>query len=293
VITDRQGKYIACSLPQQGSLQARVVFDERNSAYGDVKTPGPDGIAEIDFSLRMTDPQQVVIVVVDFDSRAPIRDAVMELPGLELRAVTDRFGRVTFPEVRPGRHQLRVEHLGYGVHVSPIAVAAEPGMFEVHVPAQALALRGIEVAVRSARELRRRGRGVRQNVIDREDIERLSRIVEHVGHLAERIPGLRVQETYYATGGGLRDGVCVRSPRGGSVRTLSAAAVPCAVVFLDDMPVADGDILLSLSPDVIEAVEFVNAVEAGPRYGTVAGQAGVLLVWTRGNGPYAKRQGGR
>jgi outer membrane receptor for ferrienterochelin and colicin len=65
---------------------------------------------------------------------------------------------------------------------------------------------------------------------------------------------------------------------------------------IDDMPVqgaagpelADlqAETLLNLPPTSIESIEYLSAAEAGPKYGTGA-MRGVLVIYTRGKGPYA------
>lgn len=287
VTAGADGRYIVCGLPEGAPLDARVRVDGRSADHAGVAGPGLAGFAERDLTLSLTDPQPVTITLIDHESGSPIRDAEVALPSLGLRAVTNRRGTVSFAAVRPGTHEVRIDHLGYGTHSRDIVMGTEPEVLEVRVPARAIALQGIEVTVRSAIQEARRTRGTRINVMDREEIARLERTAEHVGHLAQRIPGLRLTETYHGFSG-LRSGICIRGHRG----TTGSGAEPCVVIILDGLPLADTDVLLALGPDAIEAIEYINPIEAGPRYGTVAGQVGALLVWTRGNGPYARRTGG-
>jgi hypothetical protein len=284
VRADAEGRFVACALPATGTLRARVAMAGRVTDH-EVEAPGAAGLLVRDLALRTTLPQPVVVIVQDHESGRPIQDAIVVLPGLDLRGVTNRQGRLTFDAVPPGRHDFRIEHIAYGSHLRDLTVGTEPETFEVRVPTQAIALSGIEVTVRPVVEEARRTRGTRINVMDRTEIAKLERTSEHVGHLAQRIPGLRMQETFTKVGG-LRDGICVTGSRG----VTASGAEPCMVIILDNIPLGDTSILLSLAPDAIESIEFLNPVEAGPRYGTVAGQAGALLVWTRGNGPYAQQR---
>jgi hypothetical protein len=282
-VAGTDGAFIICGVPEGGTFAAAVALGERRTEHAAVDGPGSAGFAERELTLRVTQPQPVVVFVQDYESGRPIADAAVSMPGLQLGGVTNRQGRVAFADVPPGTHDIRVEHIAYGAHSREISIGTAPETLELRVPAQAIALQGIQVTARSVLAEARRTRGVRVNVVDRDEIARLEHASEHVGHLAQRIAGLQVEETYHGEGG-LRNGICVRVPRG-------TTSGPCAVVVLDGIPLADTAILLALRPDAIESVEFLNAVEAGPRYGTVAGQSGALIIWTRGNGPYVKRGG--
>lgn len=274
------GSFVACWVPDGSTLIATASHVGRTGTATRLDALGAAGHAELELALQVTGPQPVALHLQDWESGRAIRDAVVLLPELGLRGVSDRSGRVTFDAVRPGTHELRIEHIAYGTHVRDVDVGAEPASFEVRVPAAAIALDGIEVTVRSALEAVRRTRGVRVNVMTRTDIARLELTAEHVGHLAMRFPGLKFTETFHGEGG-VRSGVCIENLRGASMGT----ADPCVLVVVDDIPVREPAILMSLSPSAIESIEYINALEAGPRYGTLS-TAGVLLVYTRGNGPY-------
>ena len=62
-----------------------------------------------------------------------------------------------------------------------------------------------------------------------------------------------------------------------------------AQVVVDGVRIADGpDFLLRTSASQIESIEFVTPVQAQITYG-IGGDTtnGVVVVWTRGKGPYA------
>lgn len=253
---------------------AAVSLDEGATAHVQLAVPA---------AAPTIEPGPVTLLLEDFDSGRPIADAAVSLPDIAASAVTDRQGRASFGAVPPGTHKLRMEHVAYGVHVRPIDVGAGGETFAVRVPQKAIALQGIEVTVRTTLEEARRSRGSRLNVLDRSAISRVEDAAEHVGHLAQRLPGLYVRETYHLLGG-LRMGLCIQARR---VHTFSESE-HCAVIYLDDMPVWDTSHVLAIPPDEIESIEFLPPNEAGQRYGTNAGLVGVLLVHTLGRGPYAR-----
>ena len=51
--------------------------------------------------------------VVDIETRDPLDEAIVEIPELGIRVITDATGRVEFPDLPTGRHRLRVERVNY------------------------------------------------------------------------------------------------------------------------------------------------------------------------------------
>ncbi len=51
--------------------------------------------------------------VVDTETRDPLNEAIVEIPELGIRVITDATGRVEFPDLPTGRHRLRVERVNY------------------------------------------------------------------------------------------------------------------------------------------------------------------------------------
>jgi hypothetical protein len=228
---------------------------------------------------------QLVLRLRDAGSGRVVPDAIVTLPDLGRTALSDGSGRTRLTRVPAGRHRLQVTHIGFAPHDQEILV--EPGIaaLDVALVPAALRLDTLEVAARSARAEARLTRGVRLNVLTRSEIAPLVQQVSHVGQLATRFPGLMLRETV-SDDGRITTGFCLESRRGTGIGTRA----PCAALVLDDIPISDVSILLALPLDAIESVEYLNALEAGPRWGSLS-TAGVLLVYTRGNGPY--RQGRR
>lgn len=152
-------------------------------------------------------------------------------------------------------------------------------------------LKPIEVVGTSAKTAVRRARGTRVDLLTRDDIAGLEARAFHVGDLVKQFPSLRVRELRHR--GGAMKGLCIESMR--SQMEMRAAACNSVMVVVDGTPYnpegAGGDqvleMLLDLSPNMLESVEYLSAAEAGPRYGT-GSKHGALVIYTRGNGPYAK-----
>jgi len=51
--------------------------------------------------------------VVDYATDDPLGDAIVDIPELGIRAITDESGRVEFPNLPTGRHRIFVERVGY------------------------------------------------------------------------------------------------------------------------------------------------------------------------------------
>ena len=89
-------------------------------------------------------------------------------------------------------------------------------------------------------------------------------------------------------------GLCIESAR--SQMETGGSACNSVMVVVDGAPYnPEGagqhtlQLLLELSPNMLESVEYLSAAEAGPRYGT-GSKHGALVIYTRGNGPYARQR---
>lgn len=134
------------------------------------------------------------------------------------------------------------------------------------------------------RELERRALGTRRDLLVREEIERHAGGARHVGDVVRRFPGMAVSD------GSGNTGVCIKSSRP-HTRLVPGRTPGCDAVrvYLDDAPVQDAQRLLATLPlEQVESVEFIPASRAGARYGTGTA-TGVLVVYTLGNGPHARR----
>jgi hypothetical protein len=260
----------------------RAVHGQRRGSAERISGLPTTRLAEQDLTIAVTPPSRVLIRLVELESGRSIAGAVVEIPASGLQGRTNQRGLLRFDVVAPGAQSFLVRHPLFGEHRVQIAVQGDQE-YEVRLPAALVALEQIEVVARSRVEDARRERGRRMDLMTREQIEPLTHSIQHVGDLARRFPGLQVRDYRLRTGERI---VCIESGRG-SV-SFSSGCRPVMVV-LDNVPVRDFAQLLNISPMHLESVEYINAAEAGGRYGTGSAR-GVLVVYTRGNGPYVQRE---
>jgi hypothetical protein len=197
----------------------------------------------------------VDLQVTDGETGAPLAGATVRLNGV-VRAVSDTTGRVFLLGLVPGRHQLDVAMLGRRAVSPEIEIAGgETLNLEVVLEPEAVELPGVEVS--SARgggsamhgRSRRGGWHVGRDEIARSRATRLSELLVRVGALRPN--------------GHLRQADC--RPR------LVADRIVLGETSLDIFPVQD-----------LEAVEVFSVGAVPAEYGgSLAGQCGVVVVWTR------------
>lgn len=217
---------------------------------------------------------------------APLAGAVVYVLETDWTAVTDSIGRFGFLDVPTGFYIVSVYHpemakLGLteppegvvGVEegrVSPIDFQVGSGL-EAGSADNPYMLEPLTVVTTRRSTERRRREGARLDVVSREEIELLEMTARNVGDLIREIPGLRVRD--------IGGSVCVQTRR--SIARGGGICPGMVPVFVDDARVWDaGSYLATLSPQLIERVEYLSAIIAGARYGSIGGR-GVLLVYTR------------
>ena len=265
-------------------------------------------------------PVRVVIHVVDPAGRRPIEGMEIRVGG-QPAATSDRRGDVTLAAVPAGTHTLEFTHRTYGSGSAQLTVTG-PGTaeFELPVPRREAVLDPLRVTARrmTAAELGDRSRGRRQNVLTRQDIEARQASARDVGDLVRTFPSLQVSEVQYPGSRTVKE-VCIidRSARGnaplvtrdamqqreeGQRRDASMDRRPVGreafhgatmseqcegvAVAIDDRLMAGqaGELLRGISMDQIESITYLRPSEATARFGTAGGN-GVILIYTRGNGP--------
>jgi hypothetical protein len=323
--SDASGRYHVCGVPPgvrflqlQGQLLGRM------SAVEEVELSGPSLVLH-DVELRMSEGERARIApgsgvvqerilaeaaahglgdlggeLSDATTGEPIRQAVVQIVGLPLQAISDGNGRFRFEDVRPGNWVLEVRHLGYDVTSDPVEVPGGRDVFvRMRVEPQAIALSGIEVTARSAVQELARITPFRRDIMYGQAMA----IEEERGARAHEIlrrtsPGIRVVERHREVGPPV---VCIEMNRGvqrfmntdNDMPSLSIAPACDGMVqlILDGLrvpPDETSDLLRTLPAADIESIEVLNPVEAATLYGTSGNVAnGVVVIHTRGRGPYA------
>lgn len=223
--------------------------------------------------------------LLDHLTGEPVGQAVVRTGNGGRQALSDAEGRFRFEGVQPGRYALEIRHLGYDVTTAPVEVPAGRDVdVELRVTPQAVELDGIEVTTRGAVEEIRRLTPFRRDIVYGEAMaieeERGARAYEI---LRRSVPGLRVSEVYPEQGPSY---VCIQTNR--RVQRIQSGSCANVQVVINDQRVYEGVEMLHRMPaSEIESMEFIPPAQAGARYGIGADVAnGVLLVYTRGRGPY-------
>jgi hypothetical protein len=284
-VTDETGAYRFCGLP----LQVPVTIAALRAGAGEpvqVRLAGAPAQRDLVMAeaphlaagAAASGRARVVVRLVDASSSRPIAGAKVRF-GRGLPEVrSDRNGQAVLQDVPPGTYGVEFESETYGSGTSRVAVTeGREVRVELRIPLRPVKLEPIAVvARREVRDIfdpRRSGRKL--NLIDRTEIDSRGAAVRNIVDLVRSLPGIRVK---YES--------CVeatRTPQGGGALAENVDKCTPVALFLDDQPV-DYQNIEQIPMDVIESVVFLTPTEAFGRYGFI-GQTGVLLVYTRGNGP--------
>ena len=211
---------------------------------------------------------KVIGWVTDKTTGGQLESAMVSIPSLELRRMTDRRGWFDLGEVPSGAYLLGVESLGYETLEDSIHV---PGgqTLEVRIPlaTEPIELEGITVTahsrfLESTGFFRRQGMGYNGRQWTAEEITEEDPIF--VEDLATQVLGLRRGRT-----------------RGGQKALIGRLG--CRMkLFIDDVRLDDFD-LDHLEPRNIQALEVWHgrASEMPVEYGPMRGLCGVILVWLK------------
>lgn len=240
--------------------------------------------------------------VRDQMSGTPVPFAVVRIADTPHQAVTDEDGRFLFQDIEPATYTLEVRNLGYVVTADAVEVPAGKDVFlGLRIAPQVMELEGLEVTTRSAVEQVTRLTPFRRDLVYGD----LMAWEEDRGALAYEIlrrssPGLRVTQVVREAG---PPTLCIKTnrriqplynppPVAGTPQLLGTPGVnQCdnPAVVVDGVRIPDGpDFLLHTPASEIESIEFMTPVHAQTAYGVFGGTSnGVVVIYTRGKGPYA------
>jgi hypothetical protein len=204
-----------------------------------------------------------------------IAGADVRIEGTPRAALADAQGRFQLDSVPAGMHMVKVSRLGYSEQTVRLDVPKERSLdIEIRLGAEAVQLAGIEVDVRKPFLM---GLDERSNrVVAGERLAEYQRRGARFEDIArDRFP-LHVTLK--------RGSLCLESRRVGTFADAECAMVP---VYIDDVQIgAAAEYLYTMSADEIESAIYLSPGEAGMRYGLASQALGVLLIYTRGNGPF-------
>ena len=306
-VSDDAGRYRVCGVPgHAGMVRVDASILGHTGPPTVIDVPGPTVLIH-DLALGLGGPvhdgvesviQERVLLeatarrlgdlrgrLLDERTGRPIGQAVVRTTDGGRQALSDADGWFRFEGVLPGRYALEILHLGYDVTSAPVEVP--PGQdvsLVLRVTPQTVELEGIEVTTRGAVEEIRRLTPFRRDIVYGEAMaieeQRGARAFEI---LRRSVPGLRVSEMYPETGPPV---LCIQTNR--RVQRLRGSSCDNVQVIVNDQRVFQGvEMLHAMPASEIESMEFLPAAQAGARFGSGADLAnGVLIVYTRGRGPY-------
>lgn len=292
-VSDFAGMYRFCNLPARVGLRVAAVLPGADTTEVRLEAGRPgvldlaveraEGAAGAGAVAGGGGPGSVVLRLVDAGTSRPIQGVTVRLGGGVPEAVSDRRGFVRLAQVPTGSYGLEFRHPTYGLGTARVAVSGSaPTEMELRLPKRPVILEPLVVQARRVLpgQFTRNRLGRQLDVIDRFEIDRMG-AVQHVAQLATRFPGVLVK---YDDQGN----ACIESLRHKAGLLDYSQCDPMQVV-LDDMAVGQGsEFAASIPLQDVESVIYLRPTEAFARYGYV-GQRGVLLIYTRGNGPTAQR----
>jgi len=298
-VSDENGAWRFCELP--AGARVRIVARlEADSAVARVEPRrGAPQLSELVLAapaalvaLREAEERKrahVTVRLVDDRSVRPIVGAKVSLGGSGREWTTGRNGEFSL-DVVPGTYSVTVTHPVYGSAIGQLTVRDRlRAHYTLGLTRRTVALEPLSVVAQRVYPgyFDPRTRGRRLNIITRDQIEARA-AAQHVGDLVRTIPGVQVKEIYLMNSGGFVAGICI-SDRTVPQDNSSACRSPVAVA-VDDVLIGanSGELLRDLSTNSIESIIYLKGTDGAGRYGYPA-RNGILLIYTRGNGPTVRQ----
>lgn len=328
-VSDELGAYRFCELPEGAQVRI-VAKLERDSAVTQVEpvrgvpqqrdmmmTVSADYLA-----ARMNDQRtlaRVVVRLVDANSGRPIPGAKVSFSGAAPDRTSDRNGELNV-ELWSGSYAIAYDHPTYGAGTGRLAVSGRGTVnYELKIPRRTVALEALTVVAERVQPgyFNPRSRGRHLDMITREEIERRAGAARDVGDLVRTFRNLTVSEIHYPGSSMIKE-ICIidrtaippgallvqnpgegaygslagrRQNQGPNLAGLGGNICNGTAVAVDEILIggSPGEFLRSFPTTGIESIIYLKPSDASGRYG-LAGQNGVILIYTRGNGPTVVRE---
>jgi hypothetical protein len=292
-VSDFAGMYRFCNLPARVGLRVAAVLPGADTTEVRLEAGRPS-VLDLAVERAPASPGAgavaggggagtVVLRLVDAGNSRPIQGVTVRMGTGVPEAVSDRRGFVRLSQVPAGSYGLEFRHPMYGLGTARVAVSGSaPTEMEIRVPKRPVILEPLVVTARRVLpgEFNRDRLGRKLDIFNRFEIERMG-AVQNLAQLATRFPGLVVKYDD-------RGNSCIESLRH-KAGLLDVTECDPMQLVLDDMPVGVGtEFAMSIPLHDVESVIYLRPADAFARFGYI-GQRGVLLVYTRGNGPTAPR----
>lgn len=269
VRTDADGWFAVCDLPLERVVVVTAEFLDRMTLRRELEIGSTPSFVDLEMvELELTDIEGRL---VDSETGEGVPDATVALRGTGFRTVSRSDGRFEFRQVLPGRYTLEAEHLAYGPRSDPIDLGSGLKLrLEVQVAQRAIELPPITVTV-EAENLRDRAMG--GTVLPG---ARLDEVRDHSRDLGDLLLNSNVRGVIVNRQGATP---CVGFLTG-QVRIMFRAGCVPAIVFVDNVRVADPRQAFEIPANVIDRIVLYRPIEAGNLFG-LGGGNGVVMVFTK------------
>lgn len=215
--------------------------------------------------------------ITDGGTGAPIVSAQVHIAELNVGVLSQANGQYQLNDVPAGRHELRVEQIGYQTHVGEVVVTdGETTVYDVDMRQEAVALDELLVTGTAGRT-ERKAQGALIASVPAVDIVQQAPVTEVAHILQGRIAGVSMTKGSGVSGTGQQ--IRIRG-----LASISISNEP--LVYIDgvraDSRIGEGDVsrLIDLDPSQIESIEVVKGPAAATLYGADA-SAGVIQILTK------------
>lgn len=216
--------------------------------------------------------------VQDAVDGSPVAAATVRLPALDVTALTSDEGRFSLDRLPAGRYEIRVRHVGHGVHADSVRVRAGRSVrLGLRIGRDPVRVAPLEVEVRGNRSLqledvgfydrRQRGHGT---YITRAQLEEWG--TSRLSEAFRRVQGFRVQ------GPTVR-----RHVRANRDFRANSRSGPCRTQFIVDgepQPLPNG-IDTFLPADVAALELYDGAARLPARFNARSASCGAVVIWLR------------
>ncbi|MFL5381784.1 MAG: carboxypeptidase regulatory-like domain-containing protein [Longimicrobiaceae bacterium] len=299
-VSDAGGGYRFCELPAGARVRIVARLEGDSAVARAEPRQGVPQLADLalaapaELAARREAEQRertrVVVRLVDDGNGRPIAGAKVSLGGSAREWTTGRNGELAV-DLAPGTYSIAFNHPVYGAGIARLAVSGRGTVqYDIKLPRRTVTLEPLRVVAQRVYPgyFDPRTRGRRLSLITRDEIERRAGAAGNVGGIVRTLPGVQVQEFTFRSSGMVMD-VCIqdRTAIPDGVRQCPARVA----VALDDVLIGGpvGELLASLSLSSIESIIYLKPNEGEGRYGYAA-RHGILLIYTRGNGPTVRPQ---
>lgn len=314
---DGKGRYAFCDVPGGRELQVSIwalgregpleslVIEAGTLHRADLGMPATAAAGEaprlaiLDRIDTGDETGRITGRVMDALTGQPVSAAVVAVPTADAEVLTDGGGRFRLENLPPAVHVIELVRIGYGEQAVSFEVReGEEAVVELTLSSRPVTLPGVSVDAR--RPLLGLTDVKSSRIVTGADMaayERRGATLESV--VRERFP-IRVHTGVYNVQDLNRRITCMESRRRTTIsrsatliQTDTILEYPkCDMipVFVDDAPVADpGTFIEHVRVDEYESIVYLAPTEVGLRYGLEGHSSGVLLLYTRGRGPFVDR----